>query len=323
MATLNYFDLKEHIECAAFIDGEAFFAVADGAVHFPILGKAVEAHDSLLCATPERGGKAMLTGGEDGRVLRVTTEGWKQIAEVNGKWVDVIASGPNGSVAVAAGRSVFFVVEGKARQFDFERAVEGLAFMPKGLRLACARYNGVTLVWGAAKTPPQDLHWDGAHIGVLPSPDGRYIVSSMAENALHGWRLDAKKAQDAHMRMSGYPAKPKSLSWSTKGRWLASSGAPAAICWPFSAKEGPQGKAPRELGTRRDSLVLQVCWHPKVDVLAMGYADGMVALVRINDGAENVMRESGEAPISTLAWDDNGDRLAYGSEAGEAGIITL
>jgi WD40 repeat protein len=323
MATLAQYDLGEHVECVAFIEDEAFFAVADGKVHFPALNKGVEAHESLLCATPERGGKAMLTGGEDGRVLRVTTEGWKQLAEVPGKWIDVIASGPNGAVAVAAGRSVFLIVDGQPRQFDHARAVEGLAFMPKGLRLACARYNGVTLHWGATQSPPHELQWEGVHIGVLPSPDGRYIITAMAENALHGWRLDARKAQDSHMRMSGYPAKPKSLSWSAKGKWLASSGAQAAICWPFTAREGPQGKAPRELGTRKDSMVVEVCCHPVADVVAIGYADGMVIVVRIDNGVENLLRSSGQAPVSALAWDDKGNRLAFGTEAGEAGVVTL
>ena len=57
------------------------------------------------------------------------------------------------------------------------------------------------------------------------------------------------------MRMSGYPAKVKSLSWSSKGKWLASSGAQAAIVWPFQAKDGPMGKAPVELGTRGNTMV--------------------------------------------------------------------
>ena len=73
----------------------------------------------------------------------------------------------------------------------------------------------------------------------------------MQENALHGWKL----ADGKHMRMTGYPAKVKSLSWSAKGKWLASSGAPAAILWPFQAKDGPMGKAPMELGTRGNTMV--------------------------------------------------------------------
>ena len=95
----------------------------------------------------------------------------------------------------------------------------------QGLRLAVAGYGGATLVWPGTESPPVKLAWAGAHMGASFSPDGRYLMTVMQENALHGWRLE--DAQD--LRMSGYASKPKSLAWSAKGRWLASSGANAAI----------------------------------------------------------------------------------------------
>ena len=100
--------------------------------------------------------------------------------------------------------------------------------------------------------------WNGrAPIPASPSrPTVASSSPSMQENALHGWKLDTKPgAETRHMRMTGYPAKVKSVSWSAKGKWLASSGAPAAIVWPFQAKDGPMGKAPLELGTRANIMV--------------------------------------------------------------------
>ena len=130
-----------------------------------------------------------------------------------------------------------------------------------------------------AKGQPTELHWDGAHTGITFSPDGNFLVTTMQENALHGWKL----ADSKHMRMTGYPAKVKSLSWSAKGKWLASSGAPAAIVWPFQGKDGPMGKAPLELGTRGNAMVTAVACHPSQDIAAIGYADGMVMAVRFAD----------------------------------------
>ena len=325
MPTVAPYDFDEHVEWAGFVDNQPVFALVDGHVHFPLAkSKVVHAHEGLLSATLALDGKSVITGGEDGRVMRVAEGSADLVAEQPRKWIDVVAAGPQGVVAFASGRTAWVKTADTLKQFDHDRAVEGLAFAPKGIRLACGRYNGVSLHWVAGQATPVDLHWDGAHTKVMFSPDGKYVVTSMAENALHGWRLDDKKSGDGkHMRMTGYPAKPKSLSWSVKGKWLASSGAPAAVCWPFSGKDGPMGKAPKELGTRGDSLVVEVACHPSEDVVAIGFADGMVLAVKIEDGAEVLLRRPGKGAISSLSWDAAGLRLVFGSEEGEAGLITI
>ncbi|PMV57217.1 hypothetical protein C1X13_30270, partial [Pseudomonas sp. GW123-5C08] len=89
------------------------------------------------------------------------------------------------------------------------------------------------------------------------------------------------------------PNKVKSWSWSPKGKWLATSGAPATVVWPFSGKDGPMGKAPRELGTRGDSAVTAVACHPVEDIVAIGYADGMILVGRFGDQKEVLLRRPG------------------------------
>ena len=56
---------------------------------------------------------------------------------------------------------------------------------------------------------------------------------------------------------------------------------------------------------------------------AVGYADGLLLLVRIEDGAEILARKPTGAPVSALAWRADGKALAFGTEAGEAGVIDL
>jgi hypothetical protein len=122
--------------------------------------------------------------------------------------------------------------------------------------------------------------------------------------------------------MSGYGAKPRSMSWSAKGRYLATSGANAAILWPFHFKDGPMGRAPLQLGVR-DALVTRVAAHPQSEMVAIGYQDGMILAVRFADAEEAVMRRPGGGPVSALAWDEAGHRLAFGTEEGAGGVIGI
>lgn len=327
MPSVAPFDIDGHVVATAFLGDMPVFAAASGAIHRLDGGeKVTEAHQGLLACVKDPANQTLVTGGEDGKVLRIGHDGSvSELAHLPRKWISVVAAGPQGAVAYAQGKTAYVrLADGTTKEFVEERTVEGLDFAPKGLRIAVARYNGVTLHWVGTAGAPVDLEWKGAHTGVTFSPDGRFVVTTMQENALHGWKLDGKTGADArHMRMTGYPAKVKSLSWSPKGKWLASSGAPAAIVWPFSGKDGPMGKAPLELGTRANIMVTQVAFHPAEEVLAIGFIDGMVLAVRIADGKEALLRRPGKGAITSMAWSSTGKLLAYGSEAGDCGVIDI
>ncbi|MFN3364364.1 MAG: WD40 repeat domain-containing protein [Allorhizobium sp.] len=326
MPTVAPLDIDGHVVAAQFLGDTPFFATAAGAIHRLDNGeKVTQAHEGLLTCIRDPHSPTLLTGGEDGKVLRLGGDGSvAELAHVPRKWISVVAGGPQGAVAYAHGRTSFVrLADGSTKEFAEERSVEGLTFAPKGLRIAAARYNGVSLHWVGTNAPAADLEWKGAHTGVTFSPDGRFLVTMMQENALHGWKLDGKPGDARHMRMTGYPAKVKSLSWSVKGKWLASSGAPAAIVWPFSAKDGPMGKAPLELGTRADIMVTNVSFHPAEEVLAIGFIDGMILGVRIADGKEALLRRPGKGAITGMGWSATGKLLAFASEAGDCGVIDI
>ena len=327
MPTVAPYDIDGHVLATAFLGDTAFFAAASGEIYRLDGGAVIKAHEGLLACIRDPFSQSLLTGGEDGRMLRISASGEvSELANVPRKWISVIAGGPQGAVAYGVGRSAFVrLADGAVKEFAEARTVEGLAFAPKGLRLACARYNGVSLHWAGMDAAPLDLEWKGAHHAVTFSPDGRFVVTSMQENALHGWKLEGAKtaAEARHMRMTGYPAKVKSMSWSPKGKWLASSGAPAAIVWPFSAKDGPMGKAPLELGTRADILVTSVAFHGTDEILAIGFIDGMILAVRIADGKEALIRRPGKGAITSMSWSGNGRLLAFASEAGDCGVVDI
>ena len=102
---------------------------------------------------------------------------------------------------------------------------------------------------------------------------------------------------------------------------LATSGAEAAIIWPFD-KQGPMGRAPRECGVR-PVRVARVAFHPKALVLASAYEDGTILLIRLTDASELLVHEATGTPITALEWDDTGRSLAFGDAEGHGGLFTL
>jgi WD40 repeat protein len=263
----------------------------------------------------------VLTGGDDGQVVLVDVDGNSTIVATDAKrrWIDHVAVGPAGAVAWSVGRDAFVRTgTGAERTLALPSTVGGLAFAPKGLRLVIAHYNGATLWFANAQSEPERLTWKGSHLGALVSPDGRFVITSMQEPVLHGWRLADRK----DMRMSGYGGRVRSLDFSVGGKWLATSGSRELVLWPFQGKDGPMGKTPRMLAPAEVQAEVVAC-HPKQDAVAVGYADGLVLLVRIEDGAEILARKGAGAPITALAWNASGTGLAFGAEDGEAGVIDL
>jgi hypothetical protein len=81
---------------------------------------------------------------------------------------------------------------------------------------------------------------------------------------------------------------------------------------PFMLAPGP-----------KDTRVSTVACHPKQPLLAIGYSDGMVLLVRLADAAEVLVRRPEGAAVTALAWRRDGKLLALGTEDGKAGLLPL
>jgi WD40 repeat protein len=310
------------VTAAHFLGRTAVFALGEEALVFAEPDgepRRVDVHGGALLTTAADG-ERVVSGGDDGKVVATDAKGQTHLLATDTKyrWIDHVALGPDGAIAWSAGKQAFVAAK-ELKSFEAPSTVGGLAFLPKGFRLAIAHYNGATLWFpNAAQAEPERLEWKGSHLGVTVSPDGRFLVTTMQEPMLHGWRLVDRQ----HMRMSGYAARVTSLGWTAGGRFLATSGASQLILWPFQTKDGPMGKQPRVLAPAEHRIEAVVC-HPKQDIVAAGYADGMVLLVRIEDGAEILAKKPGDAPVTALGWSGDGTLLAFGTESGEAGIINL
>ncbi len=320
---INAFDA--YVTAVAFDSaGQAIFALGDGTVRFE--GEdAVLAHDgAILAAAVHPSGEGLVTGADDGRLVWSRRSGAQEIAKLPGKWIDAVAtSRASGLVAFAAGREVHVrdAADGAfSRLFSHEKTVADLAFEPKGRRLAAATYGGVWLWYARIEAQkPGKLAWAGSHVAVTWSPDGKFLISAMQENQLHGWRV----ADEKNMRMGGYPSKPKSLVFLNKGSLLATSGANGVVVWPFSGATGPMGKQAAEVGYDEAAMIVRVAGAQALNLVVAGLDDGRVWACDLAGQKITPLKAEKGSPITALAIAPDAKRVAWGCEDGAAGVAVI
>jgi WD40 repeat protein len=311
-------------------DRRVGFALGDGTVRVTQPGAlddwmSVTAHDgAVLDFAADPTGDGFISGGDDGKLRRIAGDGTvSDVASFGSKWVEHVATYPldkgKGLIAASAGKIVrLFDQSGQMlKELTHPSSVTGLVFDGKGKRIGTSHYNGASIWFVAAKTDtPRRLEWKGSHTGIIIHPEGEAVVTAMQENALHGWKLP----DGANMRMSGYPAKTESLSFTRNGKWMASSGADAMVIWPFFGG-GPMGKAPIELAGGDGIICTRVACNPKSELVAGGFTDGLVVLADISSSRILPVVPPDHGTISALAWSADGTQLAAGTETGFAAII--
>lgn len=300
-------------------------AVADGHVLFPDFDKTFVAHPNagILSAAIHPSGLGIVTGGDDGRLVWTTKDtGPIEIAHHKGAWLDALAvSGAAMLIAVAAGKRVFIhdvVKKDAPRVFEHSHSVSDLTFDAKGRKLYCATYNGVA-AWFSRILPqkPTLLKWAGSHTKIVISPDDKFLMTAMQENALHGWRL----ADGKDMRMGGYPSKIKSLHFFAKGKLLGTSGANGAVVWPFLKANGPMGEEASEINAEDSAIVTVVAGASQETLLAAGLDDGRVWLAELQSTGIDWIKSEKGAAITALSISSEANRIIFGDEEGNVYIF--
>ncbi|MGE4481233.1 WD40 repeat domain-containing protein [Acidocella sp.] len=301
--------------------GQPGFALGDGTLRLGSAHQAVVVHDGAALAMSAHPQGGFVSGGDDGRLMLAQLDGTvRELRKFGSKWVEHVAAfaGKTPLLAASAGKRLHLLSPAGEvlKTLEHPSTVSGIAFDAKGKRVAASHYNGASLWFtasGAAVAPKLD--WKGSHTGVAIHPGGEALVTTMQENALHGWTLPEGK----HMRMSGYPTKPESFGFTKSGRWLATAGAESVVLWPFFGG-GPMGKPPTELGMG-DGIVKRVACHPQHEVVAAGFDTGLVLVADVARERVLPVCGPGRGCVSTLAWSADGAHLAFGTEGGFAAVV--
>ena len=304
---------------AAFALGSGRVRLVDFARQQAHAARTATLHEGAVLALVADDAGGFVTGGDDGRVMRLTREGeTAESARFAGQWVEHVASLGARGVAAAVGRTVHVVHAGTARALGpHPSTVAGVTHT--GGRLAVAHYNGVSL-WDldAPDGAPDRLEWKGSHLAIAPSPDGRFVATATQDHALHAWRLENR----TEMQMAGYPTKATSLAWSADSLLLAASGANNLSAWPFDG-DGPEGREPVIFFDAKEALATRVAFHPRARLIAGGFNDGTLAVVDTERRRAIRIPVSKGVAVSALAWSSDGRHVVAGAEDGRAAILTL
>ena len=259
----------------------------------------------------------LLTGGDDGRILQIWPDSrLEEIANFGTKWVDCVAVTKEFR-ACSSGRKAFVWMPGETEPVELEHSstVGGLAFDEKGKRLAVAHYGGVT-IWERRKTRWQKVRlvWQGSHGAVTFSPDGKFVVTAMQENALHAWRVRGK----IDLAMAGYPAKIKSFTWLGDEPYLVTAGADEAVCWPFDGPKGPMNRSPVCVAKHGKNIATYVKAFPAEKAVFVGFQDGVVLLAELDESKDPiVLKSSSGAEVTAIAITETQSHLFIGDANGQ------
>jgi len=317
---------------AALTDGQLLAVPAEDSGEEP---KFLQAHDGVsLEIAADADAHGFISSGDDGRVYLVdpALAAPTLLIEHKGKWIDHVAAEASGHRAYTSGKMLYRLNEDggeDAPPYALPSSIGGLSFSPNGKRLAVTHYNGVHLFWtNAPDTEPECLEWKGSHLNSVWSPDSSFLLTAMQDCALHGWKLGPglKTCEPGNeMHMQGYESKPQSLAFTAKGKYLASSGAAQVVCWPFF-DGGPWNKQPLTLGGTESRIVTRVGPHPRDEMVAAGFDDGMIMLAPLDGRMEIMIYEpvaAKGAAVVGLTWNSEGDCLVAALENGQILLFTL
>ncbi len=306
-------------------DGERI-AVADASGQVLILGVADgesqqrwQLHDEpitgLRWPRPDR----LVSIAEDGTARIIDPEDYGRrvaLIETDAFWIeDLDICHTSKRLALCAGKKAQVWSLDGDKEWEsqpHESTVSGVSFLPQKSLLATACYGAMRIWDHDSGGEKEQLTWKGSLFKPHPSPDGSVVACGCQDDSVHFWRLETGRDSE----MSGYPAKPRCLAWSTDSTLLATSAAQAVLVWSFS--EGPEGTSPFVLQVH-EAPVSAMGFHPTRKLLLSGSEDGIILLWAPQNGPTPMAMATMVGEVSAARWLPRDNRFVAGDSLGYVG----
>ncbi len=229
--------------------------------------------------------------------------------------ISALTCSPDGAMlAFACGADVYLT----PADIDNQRiliapaAVTALAFSPDGQTLAVAHDEGVTrwLVIDPDR-PPLHTGMAGRPVGVVWRQDGAWLASCLHAGGF--CVIDAvSNLVETH---ASFPAPVRSVAFGVPTGTVVAAGAFRVAAWDLTDN--------RDVMSGKSGLVLidAVATCPKRNLVAVGYANGLLSLAEIGRPSEILLREDTGAGITAIAWSGCGTYLALAGADGSAALV--
>ena len=229
--------------------------------------------------------------------------------------IQVLAASADGKVLAYASGAQLYVGGAETTEpqmVALPGEIGAIAFSPDGLTLAVAHGNAVwRLPLQELDGPPAEvllaepataLHWhpDGTWLVCGVATDGFYLIDTARNRALH---------------RSNFPASVRSIGFGHSTKTVIASGAFRVAAWALDDA--------RAVVTGKSGLVLvnAVATCPSRNLVAVGYANGLLSLAEIGQPSEILLREDTGAGITAMVWSQDGRFLAIAGSDGSAALV--
>lgn len=252
----------------------------------------------------------------DGRINSLTPGGIAvHIAARASSAITSLVAMPDGkTVAFAAGDQLHISAANSdsGRVFDLPAPVTVLAISPDGGTLAAA-FPGGLACWSLANldAAPSQIALPGTALGLTWHPSGAWLSAALGTDGFALIQMADKQVQ----HRGNFPAPVLQTAFGASTDAVVASGAFRLAAWSLQ-----QGES---LVTGKAGLVLiaAVAASPNRNLVAAGYANGLLSLAEIGRPTEMLLREDTGAGVSALSWSANGSYLAVAGSDGSAALV--